>query len=38
MAINFTFIMLSNRTNLSLVPLRDHSLFVAGVEIIYRND
>jgi polyisoprenyl-phosphate glycosyltransferase len=38
MAISFTFIMLSNRTNLSFVPLRDHSLFVAGVEIIYRND
>jgi polyisoprenyl-phosphate glycosyltransferase len=37
MAISFTFIMLSNRTNLSFVPLRDHSLFVAGVEVIYRN-
>jgi hypothetical protein len=38
MAVSFTFVMLSNRTNLSFVPLRDHSLFVAGVEVIYCND
>jgi polyisoprenyl-phosphate glycosyltransferase len=38
MAISFTFIMLSNRTNLSFVPLRDHSLFVAEVTIIYGQD
>ncbi len=38
MAISFTFTMLSNRTNLSFLPLRDHSLFVAEVETIYCND
>lgn len=38
MAVSFTFIMLSNRTNLSFVPLRDHSLFVAEVKLIHGND
>ena len=38
MAISFTFIMLSNRTNLSFVPLRDHSLFVSEVKLIHGND
>jgi hypothetical protein len=38
MAVSFTFVMLSNRTNLSFVPLRDYSLFVAGVDVIYGND
>ena len=37
MAISFTFIMLSNRTNLSFVPLRDHSLFVSEVKLIPRQ-
>jgi polyisoprenyl-phosphate glycosyltransferase len=38
MAVSFTFIMLSNRTNLSFVPLRDRSLFVAEVKLIHGND
>ncbi|MGA9723897.1 MAG: glycosyltransferase [Candidatus Binatus sp.] len=37
-AISFTFTMLSSRTNLSFMPLRDHSLFVAGVQTIYSNE
>jgi len=34
----FTFTMLSNRTNVSFVPLRDYELFVAEFKEIYRND
>lgn len=37
-AISFTFTMLSNRINLSFVPLRDYSLFVAEVRSIYCHD
>ena len=37
-AISFTFTMLSNRTNLSFVPLRDHSLFIGEVATVYSND
>lgn len=35
MAICFTFFMLSNRTNLGFVPLRDYSLFVTDEAPIY---
>jgi glycosyltransferase involved in cell wall biosynthesis len=35
MATSFTFTMLSNRINLSFVPLRDYELFVAGSHNIY---
>jgi hypothetical protein len=34
----FTFFMLSNRTNLGFVPIRDYNLFVAEVLDIYRHD
>jgi len=34
----FTFFMLSNRTNLGFVPIRDYNLFVAEVLDIYRRD
>jgi hypothetical protein len=34
----FTFFMLSNRTNLGFVPIRDYNLFVAEVRDIYRRD
>ncbi len=34
----FTFFMLSNRTNLGFVPIRDYNLFVADVLDIYRRD
>lgn len=37
-AISFTFTMLSNRINLSFVPLRDYELFVAEARNIYCND
>ncbi len=37
-ATSFTFTMLSNRINLSFVPLRDYELFVAGTQDIYRNE
>jgi polyisoprenyl-phosphate glycosyltransferase len=37
-ATSFTFIMLSNRINLSFVPLRDSELFVAECREIYRHD
>lgn len=37
-AMSFTFTFLSNRINLSFVPLRDYELFVAGFTEIYRND
>jgi hypothetical protein len=33
----FTFFMLSNRTNLGFVPIRDYNLFVAGILDIYRR-
>jgi hypothetical protein len=35
MAISFTFTILSNRINLSFVPLRDYELFVADARDIY---
>ena len=38
MAASFTFTMLSNRINLSFVPLRDYELLVAGAQDIYLND
>ena len=34
----FTFFMLSNRTNLGFVPIRDYTLFVAEVLDIYGRD
>jgi len=34
-ATSFTFFMLSNRTNLGFVPLRDYSLFVEEAVEIY---
>jgi glycosyltransferase involved in cell wall biosynthesis len=37
-ATTFTFFMLSNRTNLGFVPLRDYSLFVEGVVDIYFHE
>jgi len=37
-ATSFTFFMLSNRTNLGFVPLRDYSLFVEGVVDIYSHE
>jgi glycosyltransferase involved in cell wall biosynthesis len=37
-ATTFTFTMLSNRVNLSFVPLRDYQLFVANSLYIYHND
>ncbi len=37
-ATSFTFTMLSNRINLSFVPLRDYELFVAEIQDIYRNE
>jgi hypothetical protein len=33
----FTFFMLSNRTNLGFVPIRDYNLFVAEILDIYRR-
>lgn len=36
-AASFTFTLLSNRINLSFVPLRDYGLFVAGTQDIYHN-
>jgi polyisoprenyl-phosphate glycosyltransferase len=37
LALSFTFTFLSNRINLSFVPLRDYELFVAGVQDICLN-
>jgi polyisoprenyl-phosphate glycosyltransferase len=37
-ATSFTFTMLSNRINLSFVPLRDYELFVAGYEDLDGHD
>jgi hypothetical protein len=37
-ATSFTFTFLSNRINLSFVPLRDYELFIEGLEEIYPND
>ena len=37
-ATSFTFTMLSNRINLSFVPLRDYELFVAEVRDVYSNE
>ncbi len=38
MATILTFTVLSNRINLTFVPLRDYELFVAEAQDIYRND
>jgi hypothetical protein len=38
MAISFTFFILSNRTNLGFVPLRDYSLFIMEEVTIYSHD
>jgi glycosyltransferase involved in cell wall biosynthesis len=38
LALSFTFTFLSNRINLSFVPLRDYALFVAGVRDIWPNE
>lgn len=37
LALGLTFTFLSNRINLSFVPLRDYELFVAGVHDIWQN-
>ena len=37
-ATSFTFFMLSNRTNLGFVPLRDFSLFVEEAVDIYSHE
>jgi polyisoprenyl-phosphate glycosyltransferase len=37
-AMSFTFFMLSSRTNLGFLPLRDYSLFVEGTEAIYPHE
>jgi hypothetical protein len=37
-ATSFTFFILSSRTNLGFVPVRDYSLFVAEVSDIYQHD
>jgi glycosyltransferase involved in cell wall biosynthesis len=38
MATSFTFTVLSNRINLSFVPLRDYELFVEDAQDIYSNE
>jgi hypothetical protein len=38
MATSFTLTMLSNRINLSFVPLRDYELFVGEPQDIYSNE
>ncbi len=37
LALSFTFTFLSNRINLSFVPLRDYELFVAGVQDVWQH-
>ncbi|MGA2570061.1 MAG: glycosyltransferase [Terracidiphilus sp.] len=37
LGLSFTFTFLSNRINLSFVPLRDYELFVAGVQDVWRK-
>lgn len=37
-AASFTFFMLSSRTNMGFIPLRDHALFIASVSEIYRRE
>jgi hypothetical protein len=37
-AASFTFFMLSNRTNLGFVPIRDYPLFVAETVDVYRGE
>jgi glycosyltransferase involved in cell wall biosynthesis len=37
LALSFTFTFLSNRINLSFVPLRDYELFIAGVQDVWQN-
>ena len=36
LALGFTFTFLSNRINLSFVPLRDYELFIAGVQDVWQ--
>jgi polyisoprenyl-phosphate glycosyltransferase len=38
LGLSFTFIFLSNRINLTFIPLRDYELFVAGAERVWGND
>ena len=38
LALSFTFTFLSNRINLSFVPLRDYELFVAGVQNLWPRE
>ena len=37
-AASFTFFMLSDRTNLGFVPIRDYSLFVEEIVEIYSHE
>lgn len=37
-ATSFTFFILSNRTNLDFIPLRDYSLFVKETVDIYSHE
>jgi len=37
LALSFTFTFLSNRINLSFVPLRDYEMFVAGVQDVWQT-
>jgi polyisoprenyl-phosphate glycosyltransferase len=37
-AVSFTFFMLSSRTNMGFIPLRDHALFIASASEIYRSE
>ena len=37
-ATSFTFFVLSNRTNLGFIPLRDYSMFVEGATDIYSHE
>lgn len=38
LAATFTFTLLSNRINLTFVPIRDHELFLDGVETVYSHE
>jgi polyisoprenyl-phosphate glycosyltransferase len=38
MATSFTFTMLSNRINLSFVPIRDYRLFIADYQDVFRHE
>lgn len=37
-AASFTFFMLSSRTSMGFIPLRDHTLFIAAASEIYRSE